>query len=113
MSELTEEEYDRLQEVLKRRATELKNEREEKARKYEAFINEKLKVDLRKTMLEREKIYQQISAYLEVHSVFTPAHSTGQKCHCALARIWREIVKDADKFGQRVFCASYNTRLIP
>lgn len=66
MATLSDDEYTKLEEVLKRRAIELKNEREEKARRFEAFINEKLKVDLKKTLMERDKVYQQISQYLEV-----------------------------------------------
>lgn len=67
-TDLSDEECARLQEIFKKRAEELKIEREEKARNFEAFINEKLKVDLRKTLLERDKIYEQISEYLEVCS---------------------------------------------
>lgn len=76
MDDLSDEEYARLQKLLKQRAEELKKEREEKARNFEAFINEKLKVDLRKTLQERDKIYEQISSYLEVCTSLLHTHAT-------------------------------------
>eukprot|EP01126_Amoeba_proteus_P040093 TRINITY_DN4261_c0_g2_i1.p1 TRINITY_DN4261_c0_g2~~TRINITY_DN4261_c0_g2_i1.p1 ORF type:complete len:149 (+),score=30.00 TRINITY_DN4261_c0_g2_i1:117-563(+) len=46
----------------------LEEERRQKITQFEAFVNEKLKVDLQKSLLERDKIYSEISAYLEVRN---------------------------------------------
>lgn len=44
-------------------------DREEKILNYETFLNEKLRGDLKKILDQRDKVYQEISDYLQLKSV--------------------------------------------
>ena len=74
---------------------------DEKVRKYEVFLNDKLKNDLRKVHEQRDNIYQEISEYLQLQRTLESMKEYSKNCTNTNKQ---NTIKTMMDIGQNFYC---------
>ena len=69
--DLDDEAASHVQDLLKKRKQELEAQRQAKITNFETFINDRLKVDLHRILMQRDGVYEELAKYLSLRNMIT------------------------------------------